>query len=84
MPQVPLNHWKAEEAEERELQAARLFNIDSLLELCTFITVARPGFGAGGVTPETTGLPPPWPERLAAQVSSRSWGRASTFLRCPP
>ena len=43
------------------------YRIYELLELCEFITVARPGFGAGWIRPEQIQLEPPWPEKLASQ-----------------
>ena len=42
--------------------------IGALLELCTFVTLARPGFDVAEAA-QRIPLPPPWPERLAARVA---------------
>lgn len=39
-------------------------NIYRLLELCTFVTVPRPGVDVCSLEPGSLGLDPPWPERL--------------------
>lgn len=43
--------------------------IGEILELCEFLTVARPGFRPGDLAPESLGLPAPWPERLLSRVA---------------
>lgn len=43
-------------------------DIGELLKLCRFVTLARPGWDVGGITPERIKLPSPWPERLLADV----------------
>jgi nicotinate-nucleotide adenylyltransferase len=44
-------------------------SIYELLELCTFITMGRPGFSEREITSETTGLEAPWPLRLAEKLT---------------
>jgi nicotinate-nucleotide adenylyltransferase len=39
-------------------------NIYTLLRLCRFITLGRPGFDITGISPHRLRLDPPWPERL--------------------
>lgn len=43
-------------------------NIHELLELCSFITLARPGDEERPITEETIRLPAPWPEKLASML----------------
>lgn len=44
--------------------------IDELLHICRFITMARPGFRADDVTRQFLNLPDPWPAKLAEQVTT--------------
>lgn len=44
-------------------------DIGRLLELCEFLTLARPGFLLHAVDPDALGLPPPWPQRLLERVA---------------
>lgn len=43
--------------------------IDALLELCRFVTLARPGFDLKNARAETLKLKPPWPARLLQDVA---------------
>lgn len=42
--------------------------IDRILELCTFLTFARPGFPIEKIREKDVKLPPPWPERLLSNA----------------
>ena len=56
--------------------------IRSLLELCRFIAIGRPGWEPGSIGAERLRLPPPWPERLLAQVrTGHGIGISSTEIR---
>lgn len=44
-------------------------NIEELLTLCRFISFERPGVPAESLTPGKLQLPPPWPEKLLADVA---------------
>lgn len=44
-------------------------NIYTLLRLCRFVTLARPGFDVAGVNPRSLKLDSPWPERLLQSYS---------------
>lgn len=50
----------------RELHTWR--EITVVLELCTMVTVARPGFSADSVDAASLNLPAPWPARLLRNV----------------
>lgn len=52
----------------RELSSWK--SIDRLLELCEFVTMARPGFDGAGLTDAEIGLPAPWPDRLRAKTAT--------------
>jgi len=43
--------------------------IDALLNLCRFVTLARPGFDLNTFTEEKLKLPSPWPQTLLRQVA---------------
>jgi nicotinate-nucleotide adenylyltransferase len=43
-------------------------DVHVLLELCEFITIARPGFAASELEAAPLGLPDPWPSRLRANL----------------
>lgn len=43
-------------------------DIGQLLELCEFVTIARPGFAAEKLDSAALGLPDPWPARLRSHV----------------
>ncbi len=43
-------------------------DIDELLTLCRFVTLARPGTPVDQIQPRDLGLDPPWPERLLKDV----------------
>ena len=45
-------------------------SIGELLDLCAFVTLARPGFRSTDLRDEDIGLPPPWPDRLRARVAA--------------
>jgi len=42
----------------------------TLLGLCTFVTLARPGFDVRQCSDAALSLPPPWPETLLANVAT--------------
>lgn len=44
--------------------------IYTILSLCTFITICRPGFSVDNINPETLKLDPPWPEQLLQNVAT--------------
>ncbi len=44
-------------------------DIYSLLELCSFATLSRPGWNVSDLEPENLRLDPPWPERLLQNVA---------------
>jgi nicotinate-nucleotide adenylyltransferase len=44
-------------------------DIEKLLKLCKFITIARPGFDTASLTEADIKLDPPWPEQLLAHLS---------------
>ena len=44
-------------------------DVDALLDLCRFITFARPGQGTGAMTLEDIQLKDPWPRRLLDSLS---------------
>ena len=43
-------------------------DIEALLELCTFVTVPRPGISREELTVDRLSLPAPWPERLLETI----------------
>jgi nicotinate-nucleotide adenylyltransferase len=43
--------------------------VNKILEMCTVVTFARPGFDLRAVEPASLELQPPWPERLLQNVS---------------
>jgi nicotinate-nucleotide adenylyltransferase len=45
-------------------------NIEELLQLCSFATIARPGYDINSITPQKINLPPPWPQKLLSMVST--------------
>lgn len=45
-------------------------DIGTILELCSFIVFARPGYDLAALRPEMLKLPPPWPERLLRNICS--------------
>lgn len=45
-------------------------NIYDLLELCTFVTISRPGFNTNTIKPEDLKLNSPWPERLLGNMAA--------------
>jgi nicotinate-nucleotide adenylyltransferase len=45
-------------------------DIYTLLEMCTFITIGRPGFNASSIKPEDLNLNAPWPESLLQNLAA--------------
>ena len=45
-------------------------DIDRLLQLCKFITIARPGFDPTALSEADIKLDPPWPKQLLSHVSA--------------
>jgi nicotinate-nucleotide adenylyltransferase len=43
--------------------------IEALLKLCRFVTLARPGFDLKTLSADKLKLPPPWPKTLLSQVA---------------
>jgi nicotinate-nucleotide adenylyltransferase len=57
-------------------------NIYELLQRCRFITFARPGYDAKGVSASDLNLAAPWPERLMQDITvSRQFDVSSTDIR---
>jgi nicotinate-nucleotide adenylyltransferase len=57
-------------------------DIEALLMLCRFVTMARPGWDIADATPERIKLPAPWPARLLADaVASRRVDISSSDIR---
>jgi nicotinate-nucleotide adenylyltransferase len=52
----------------RELRSWK--DVGRLLNLCEFVTVARPGVAADAVREDQIGLPEPWPARLCRNIVS--------------
>ncbi len=64
----------------RELHQWR--EIGTLLGLCRFIAIGRPGWSPESILAESLRLPAPWPERLLAQVrTGHGIGISSTEIR---
>jgi nicotinate-nucleotide adenylyltransferase len=43
--------------------------IGELLNLCRFVTLARPGFDLKSISAAKLHLPPPWPQKLLSQIA---------------
>jgi len=43
--------------------------IDALLKLCRFVTLARPGHNLQTISEDKLNLPPPWPRTLLSQIA---------------
>jgi nicotinate-nucleotide adenylyltransferase len=57
-------------------------DIDTLLTLCPFVSIGRPGWSPAALEREGIRLPPPWPERLMARVrTGHMIGISSTEIR---
>lgn len=58
-------------------------NIYDLMELCTFVTIARPGINTASIKAEDLRLDDPWPERLLQNVAAgHGIGISSSDIRC--
>jgi len=56
--------------------------IETLLTLCRFVAIQRPGWEPEAMTAERLRLPPPWPERLRAAIRpGHAIGISSTEIR---
>jgi nicotinate-nucleotide adenylyltransferase len=56
--------------------------IESLLTMCTFVSIGRPGWDPTRLDEASLRLPPPWPGRLLAQVrTGHLIGVSSTEIR---
>jgi nicotinate-nucleotide adenylyltransferase len=58
-------------------------NIYDLLQLCTFVTIARPGVNIEAIKPEDLKLDDPWPDRLLGNIAAgHGIGISSSDIRC--
>lgn len=46
------------------------YRVEELLLLCRIVTMARPGYGLNDIRAADLKLPPPWPERLLADIAA--------------